>query len=718
MSGAELPIASRPPPGQAAIFVGRAAFDAEPSLADRLAEVVKRSPLVQADAIVVRRRGSRLYVAGANAESHYFAVSWLLQQWGCRWYMPTAFGEVVPEQSDLAIGALDFAYAPPFEIRHYWLSWNADPTGADEFRHRNFMSDARLAGAGQSLDRYTAELAQPGGSHFQVPFSAPATAEHVAAKIGKDYAAGKDVSLAIADGIYSSPQDAALVGEYDRYMLRPSLTDAMLTFYNNVAEILRRRYPKSRARIGGLAYANVTLPPRRVTRLAPNIVMWIAPIDIDPNHALDDPRFRQRQDYRRMLEQWAKVTNGRLAVYDYDQSMLLWRDLPNPSQHVFARDAKEYRRLGLLGIGTESRGAMATIFLNLFFRGQLMWDPDADVERLFAEFYPAFYGPAAVPMARYWTRIFAAWERTGVTEHEYMASPAIYTPDLVRELKGDLEQAEKTLEQSPGGLRHADLYRQRLVFTRLSFEIIANYVAMTTAAASDGDYAASARAGEAALAARLRLAQMNPTFTTRVIGVAAETPAGGPAYFPGEVAQMRALHSLTDGTSGKLVAKLPLFWSFRIERPVPPAWRYRGPEGVASLRTAGVPSADAPGWREVRSDLYLQGQGVEAADGSDALGHYWYRSSVEIGAVHAIGPLRIHFPGLFNEAWLYVNGRAVAHRPRREPWWQDDYRFEWDVDLTGRLKPGFNEIALRGFNPHHFGGMFRRPFLYAPRGKP
>ena len=72
------------------------------------------------------------------------------------------------------------------------------------------------------------------------------------------------------------------------------------------------------------------------------------------------------------------------------------------------------------------------------------------------------------------------------------------------------------------------------------------------------------------------------------------------------------------------------------------------------------------------------------------------------------------FPGIFNEAWLYVNGKMVAHRAYREPWWQTDYRFEWDVDVTAFFQPGRNDIALRVFNPHHLGGMFRRPFLYRP----
>ena len=74
------------------------------------------------------------------------------------------------------------------------------------------------------------------------------------------------------------------------------------------------------------------------------------------------------------------------------------------------------------------------------------------------------------------------------------------------------------------------------------------------------------------------------------------------------------------------------------------------------------------------------------------------------------------FPGLFNECWLYVNGQLFCHRTIPEPWWKNDYKFEWDVDLAGKLKEGRNTFALRGSNPHHFGGIFRRPFLYRAAG--
>jgi hypothetical protein len=272
------------------------------------------------------------------------------------------------------------------------------------------------------------------------------------------------------------------------------------------------------------------------------------------------------------MKRWAELTEGRLAIYDYDQGMLVWRDLPNPSQQAFVQDVKHYRDAGILGVGTESRGAMATTFLNLYFRGQLMWNPDANLDQLTAEFYPKFYGPAAAPMADYWNAIFDAWKNTIVTEHEYMAAPAIYTPELVSRLQKDLEQAEKLAAPLAGNTgRNEQLYTQRMKFTRLSFDVLQNYMAMVNAAAAENDYAKAAAFGAKALAAREELTNMNGTFTTyKRIG------ENGPAWFPGDVDFMKELAAYTDGTKGTLVAKTPLQWSFHRDAPVPADWTYTG----------------------------------------------------------------------------------------------------------------------------------------------
>jgi hypothetical protein len=618
--------------------------------------------------------------------------------------MPTEFGEVVPERGSLGVGALDYAYGPPFEIRGYSVTWHGDKSGQQDFQRRNFATTTIIPGYSHALAQYTRQLIAPGKSPFSVSLSDPATAAEVIDKVEPDYAKGvPGIGLAIEDGTYRDETggDALLHARIvDKYMLTLSNTDAMLTLYNNVARALHDKYPGSPTKIGGLAYANVTLPPQHVTHIEPNVVMWLAPIDIDPNHPMDDARSPSRQEYASIMYRWADLLKGRLAIRDYDQGQLIWRDLPNPSHHVFAEDVKHYRKAGVLGVYTETRVAIATTFLNLFFRLQLLWDPDADVDALLAEFYEKFYGPAADPMARYWNAIFAAWQDTIVTEHEYFVAPAIYTPALLARLASDLAAAQAAVAplKARGTLtRNEQLYLDRMRFTELSYGVMRNYMAMIHAAASEGEYAKAAALGERALAEREQLTAMNPTFTTyKVMG------EKGPKWLPGEVQQMRELAALVDGTNGTLVARTPPRWQFR-----PDAHDTGLARGWAYTR------ADSD-WQALPTDLYMQAQGVLLPDRQSFIGYWWYQTDLTLDAHQVKGDLHLMFPGLFNECWLYVNGTLVAHRPVREPWWRTDYRFEWDVDLTGHLKPGRNLVAIRGFNPHHFGGIFRRPFLYRP----
>jgi len=728
MSGAKLAVANTAeaiaaalPSKKPLLIVGQQALEAEPDLRKALAKVAKKEPVLQADAIALRREGNRVYLAGTNDDSHYYAVAELLQRWGCRWYLPSEFGECVPTQPTLKIGKLDYAWAPPFEVRTYWVAWNGEQKWRPEFLRRNFMNTVSV-NSGHAIGEYTKELVPPGKTIMEVPIAEEATAEHVAKQIGPEYAKGvPSISLGMEDGVYKSdsPKDKELqAGLFDKYFLTPMLTDGFMVFYNRVAGILMKQHPNSPTKLGFLAYSNITIPPQRNIIAAKPLVTYLAPIDIDPNHGMDDRRSPPQQEYRDIMYRWAEVMQGRVAIYDYDQGMLVWRDLPNPSFATIRENMKHYRKAGILGIGTESRGAIATVFLNLFMRGQLMWNPDADLNALLAEFYEKFYGPAAKPMAAYWGAIFQAWDDTIVTEHEYFIAPAIYTPALIKELRKHLEAAEAAAK----GSNDAKL-QERIKFTRLSFEVLSNYIAMVHAAATECDYKTAATAGEKGLAARKELAAMNTTFTTRVLGVAEESEASGPAWWPGEVKQYRDLLAFIDGTKGTLLTKSPLEWAFRRD-PHDTGIVRRWPAGPVDLthwrslkNRGGIEGHMHSGshWEMLRTDLYAQAQGVLHPDYNYYNGLAWYRADVELGSGAAKGKVHVFFPGLFNECWLYVNGYLVAHRPFPAMWWLSDYKFEWDVDLTGKVQPGKNTIAVRIHNPHHMGGMFRRPFLYAPK---
>ena len=117
----------------------------------------------------------------------------------------------------------------------------------------------------------------------------------------------------------------------------------------------------------------------------------------------------------------------------------------------------------------------------------------------------------------------------------------------------------------------------------------------------------------------------------------------------------------------------------------------------------------------VRTDLYVQAQGVRQPDQQSFVGDLWYRTNVNLSPDQVAASPHIYFPGLFNSCELYVNGIEVAQRKQKDIWWMEDYRFEWDASLGDRLRTGANAIALRCHDAIHMGGIFRRPFLYALR---
>ena len=689
------------------LVVGELALRLKPELRARLSAVAKPRPLgaepktgssarpqdephpvLRADAVTLLRQGSAVYLAGTNDESHYFAVMQLLHHWGCRWYLPTAIGECIPQVPALAVGDLNESYAPPFEVRTYWISWNGDRTGYEDFLHHNFMNGEAVP-CGHALSQYVGDLQKSGGlGNFSI--TAPETARHVGNQVDKMFARGERFSLSMEDGSYATqaPGDLGATGEIqDKFFGIPALSDAFLILYNQICGILQAKYPKSASKIGFLAYINLTLPPQRDIRAASPLVAYLAPIDIDPNHGIGDPRSPELEDYRGALRRWSEVMQGRVVIYDYDQGMLVWRDLPDPSFQAVQPNVRSYREAGILGVATESRNAIATTFLNLFFRGQLYWNPDLPMESELNDFYPRFYGPMAAPMQSYWSKIFRAWKDTDVTEHEYFAAPVIYTEALVAALGRDVDQPVTGL---------AEPFASRFRFTWLSYQVMKSYLAMVHLAAGDCAYRQAAEAGKQALSWREQLTEMNGTFTTY-----RKYPEQGPAFFPGEVAAMGELAALTDGPKGHLVAKTPLVWRYDDDPFDEGLWR-----GWAARPPAGA-------GHSARTDVYLQGQGLAMAGHHSQEGFGWYSTELPLGGANKVnGKVHLCFPGLFNEAWLYVNGTLVEHRPQKPLWWMNDYNFRWDCDLSARLRPGTNRIALRTQNARHFSGMFRRPFVY------
>lgn len=671
-------------PARTEFLVGELALESSSSLKSRLQDVTPKGPVLRADAIAVGSEKGQVLLAGSNDDSHYTAVAWYLRQQGCRWYIPGPLGEHIPVGGELKTQGLDFAYAPPFEVRTIWISWEGSWDGIDEFAHRNLLNQERRIAGAHALGGLLPT--PPEGETLS--FSDPETARYVARGLAEKHAKSEYLSVSMADLVMrlASDDDRQLAGGFqDKFFDSVAVTDTLMPFYNAVCEELWRLNPESRSLLTFLAYTNLTLPPQRSIEVSKRLVAFVAPIDIDPNHGLRSGRSPERTDYYHALKRWSEVMEGRVVIYDYDQSMLVWRDLPNPSHTVVAQDMKTYRELGLMGVSTESRNATATTFLNLFFRGQLSWDPDLDLQTELDLFYQNFYGPAAPAMKSYWEAIFQAWESTEEIYHEFFIIPSIYTPELVAQLGRDLDQA---LVQ---GKAADPVVKDRLRLTELSYQVIAGYTAMVELA-NQGQFKQAVARGEKGLEAREQLKSLSPHYTTGI----PKYEKGAP-WWPGEVALYRRLAEL----SSRWMKMTPRDWTFRPDPHDRGIWQSWGPEPwPAELKT-------------VRTDRLLTSQGLTDPEGFLPEGYGWFQCEIELTEQELkAGAIHLRFPGLFNTSWLYLNGSLVDWREQKSLAWQNHYDYNWDVDLSQGLRPGKNSLVLRCVLTQHASGMFRRPFLY------
>ena len=97
-------------------------------------------------------------------------------------------------------------------------------------------------------------------------------------------------------------------------------------------------------------------------------------------------------------------------------------------------------------------------------------------------------------------------------------------------------------------------------------------------------------------------------------------------------------------------------------------------------------------------------------------GTIWYRLNVDVPAAAAGKPAKLYCMVAETEAWVWVNGEFVGHRPYIEAYIRPS---PIDMDVTEALQPGRNQVAIRlhtNYQPAQMSaGLVSRLFLYAPK---
>lgn len=726
ISGAELPIIvegeAETVPHENAIHVGHTAAAKGQEVPSGFDPAI-RPDAFEEEGFVLRKLDDKTLLVAGNNDGPYrgtmFAAYRFLHELGCRFFFPGEWGEVVPEMNTITAPDLDIESRPDFAVRSVWLSgWV--PTSREEREIYNddwaykigFSENAIYPVAG---DGFLAELVPPDEYFESNPefFAMNRQGQrhvgrdnrHTMLDLGNDemfaeavknlratFEGERKMQLAREDGFGISPPDGVpfcfseesvarnqkfRYPEYG-YLDTPTASEEYFEFVARLA----REFPDKWA--STMAYSIREFPPQGV-KFEPNMAVTHAPITSDVLHPNDSPLWRKVQQME-ILRQYREQT-PHVLIYDYNPGLLLGLFVPERDGANMTVNAKMYRDLGIKGMRREGRKAFMQTWLSYYLTAKLLWDADADVEAIKADFYEKFFGTEAGPHVRAWWD--ACEELLGAAEiqaHEDWLLTHLYTKDFVDSIQPHVEAALAA--------EVTEAQRERIE----AFALIAENLAMFAELADaerEMDYPRAAKAATRMAEIKGELHAIYPFFMEPD---KRETPRR--FFAEGRAVTAENLVALRDGSEAELVADLPLVMRFR-----------RDPFNEGVIMRWYLSDLDDSDW-ETRDTYLLLEQQEEplTEDGRYYSGYVWYRTEIDVPEKFVDRDVTLHLLGLLNEGWVWVNGEYAGHRPE-VVWWNS--RNQLTLPVGELLKPGKNQITFRVLNqPDEVGGIFRRGFLH------
>jgi len=664
----------------------------------------KKTRVKQGWRLTVAKQGVGL--SGESDESTSYAIYELLERLGCRWYMPSEMGEVIPQLKTISLPVSDTSGAPGTEGRVVWYADDAfkrrTRQGGDPFNgghaleiNQNYVSKAQL---NEHPDWVGTKDGKPLANRFcwANPGLRDAVATGVIAKLDKDY--GPSISIGPDDGVdfCDCPKCRALdAGDMDPSMACVSITDRYMNFANDIAGKVCAKYPDEL--LAFLAYVQYTRPPVR-EKLHPNLAPVIAPITYCRAHVMTDTNCPSRQSIRPIIEGWGKAAKN-VSYYNYMYN-LAEVSVPYP---MISQMSAELPIIYANGINVWSPETMPSFDSNLpgmVLGIRMSWNTKLKPAVVLDEFFDKFYGAAAKPMRQYWQVFDDAW--TKVAEHAgcCFGYQQRFTPAVL--------QAARTALDAASAACQTPVERQRVKICDESLKQFTLFMKLREDLAA-GRLEDLERDGNAWLEKQAALgAEYKSQFAFFATTWTRKTADGKSITIAGNYFKIFVHKTYTDGSR---VAR-----DFTVLGPPLRQWRYQ----VDSEKKGGT-----LGWDKVKFDDGKWATTDPSVNSWFSLGlerYYgpmWYRQKLNVPAVPAGKKVFLWVSSTDGKCRVYVNGQPVQSTNAKgeqvdEP---EGYCQPFSFDITSAVKPGAdNQITIVGtrtmLNELGTGGLLGPVVLY------
>ena len=359
------------------------------------------------------------------------AVCGLLRSLGVRWYLPGDVGEVVPRLSTISLPRIDETVRPDFPLRRFNMRFSVigydtamwamrlgmrDPFGTQVAHGLHTMTHREeiFAAHPEWFALYGGKRHnQPGQRLNQLCYSNQELFEHAVryARAQFDIYKLDTVSIMPPDGYTAICQCPLCEGkDMPERGNRGALSDYVWDFVNRVAREVAKTHPEKK--ILNCAYGIYTLPPVKIQKLEPNVVVCIVggrrPVSNKPE---------QQEEFRRLREAWAAKTDNPILIFENypftDRGWYLPAFVPqclgasinatkgmSQGEDIWLSVRQDFDQVG---IGFNH--------FMVYFTARMYWGgKQQDVNAMLREYCRLFYGPAKQEMHTFFSYCETNWQ--------------------------------------------------------------------------------------------------------------------------------------------------------------------------------------------------------------------------------------------------------------------------------------------------------------------
>ncbi len=417
------------------------------------------------DGIVLRTKGSTLYLAGGRPRGSLYAVfSFLEDVAGCRWWTPTE--HYVPRAPTLTIPALDTVYVPKLRYREAFYRNAFENKFASRSKcngHHNRVSEeygghysilgwchtfSRILPPEQYFDVHPEWYSEAGGKRFAEHSQLCLTNEEMRAeftrnalaRIRKDPGAGI-ISISQNDWHGWCQCEKCLAVEEEE----GSHAGPIIRFVNAVAEDIEKEFPGFL--VETLAYSYSRQAPKLV-KPRHNVIVRLCSIECSYSQPLSGP---QNVTFRQDIEAWSAIAH-QLYIWNYVTNFRQYI-LPHPNMRSLAPNIRffvDHKAIGLFEQGDSQSTCGDFVELRAWVLAHLMWDPSRDTSVLIDEFLQGYYGPAAEPLRQYIDLLHDTVEARGTYLRCYMEDTAAWLSlEVLNQATQLFNEAAKRVAEHP-----------------------------------------------------------------------------------------------------------------------------------------------------------------------------------------------------------------------------------------------------------------------------